>query len=141
MNHLESNQKLPEVIEDFVLWDIERGINTGSTAEAQWVKLLEEVIELYAALHPEKSGEGIKYALLAQINDLHRKGKIKGIPENDNPRPHLVDAVGDSMKCLTSVANLSGINLTEASSAALKVINARKGSLDPETGIWEKEDG
>lgn len=140
MNTTESNQKLPEVIEDFVLWDIERGINAGSTPVAQWVKLLEEVIELYAALNPTLNKGDIYQQVLGELNTLYRKGKINGIPKDDDPRPHLEDAVGDSMKCLTSVANLSGINLTEASSAALKVINARKGSLDPETGIWEKEE-
>lgn len=139
MNTSQSNQELPDVIEGFVAWDDERGITTGSSADAQWNKLLEEVIELYAALHPDKSADGIKFAVLAKVNDLHRRGKINGIPENDDPRPHLEDAVGDSMKCLTSVANLSDVNLTNASKLALSVINARDGALDPATGIWEKK--
>ena len=140
MNTTESNQELPEVIEDFVLWDLERGITKGSTPQAQWVKLFEEVIELFAALNPEMDKDEIYKSVIAELNFLFLKGKIKAIPSGDNPHHHLEDAVGDSMKCLTSVANLSGINLTKASKIALKEISARKGSLDPETGIWEKEE-
>lgn len=139
MSNIGLNTKLPEAIDGFIKWDDERGITTGSTADAQWSKLLEEVIELFAALHPEKSAEGIKYALLAQVTSLHRKGKIKPVPTGEDPQPHLSDAVGDSLKCLTSVANLSGVNLTEASLGALAEIQSRKGQLDPVTGIWEKE--
>jgi len=139
MNTAEWNQELPEVIEDFVLWDVERGITKGSTPQAQWVKLFEEVIELFAALNPAMNKGEIYKAVLTELNTLYRKDKIKGIPTGDNPQHHLEDAVGDSMKCLTSVANLSGINLTKASKIALKEISARKGSLDPVTGIWEKE--
>lgn len=139
MNTTESNQDLPEVIEDFVLWDHDRGITTGSTPDAQWSKLLEEAIEIFAALHPEKSADGIKFAVLNQVNSLHQRGKIKAIPTNANAKPHLVDAIGDTMKCITSVSNLSGINLTEASKHALEEISKRKGTLNPETGIWEKE--
>lgn len=139
MNTSESNQDLPEVIEDFVLWDIDRGITTGSSPQAQWDKLLEESIELYAALHPRKSAEDITSAVLAKVSDLHTRGKIKAIPEGEIIQPHLVDAVGDTLKCLTSVANLSGVNLTHAATVALEEILARKGKLDPVTGIWEKE--
>ncbi|AUR97300.1 hypothetical protein NVP1238A_51 [Vibrio phage 1.238.A._10N.261.52.F10] len=139
MNNKSENQALPQIIENYVRWDDDRGITSGSTAQAQWVKLFEEVIELYASLHPEKSSDGVKFCVIDLVHELHRKGKIKGIPVNDDPREHLVDAVGDSLKCITSVANLSDVNLSEAAQHAYEIINARQGSLNPETGIWEKE--
>ena len=137
MNHSESNQDLPDVIEDFVLWDHDRGITTGSTPQAQWTKLFEEVIELYASLHPDMDKGELFKSVLNELNVLYRKGKIKAIPGNEDPMAHTIDAVGDTMKCLTSVANLSGINLTQASKAALQEISGRKGKLV--NGIWEKD--
>lgn len=139
MNHLESNQDLPEVIEGFIDWDDVRGITTGSSPDAQWTKLLEESIELYAALNPDMNKGELYKGILGELNVLYRKGKIKAIPVGEDPQPHLVDAVGDTLKCLTSVANLSGVNLTHAATVALEGINGRKGQLDPITQIWEKE--
>lgn len=137
MNHSESNEDLPAVIEDFVFWDHDRGITTGSTPQAQWIKLFEEVIELYASLHPDMDKGELFKSVLGELNVLYRKGKIKAIPGNEDPMAHTIDAVGDTMKCLTSVANLSGINLTQASKAALQEISGRKGKLV--NGIWEKD--
>ena len=42
------------LINKAIQWAEDRNIIKGSTAQQQFPKLLEEVIELYATLHPEQ---------------------------------------------------------------------------------------
>lgn len=135
----DSFKTLPDTLKGFLAWDEERGINHGSNARAQWEKLFEEVIELYAALYPLKHSLGLRNDLTHKIDRMYEAGKIKSITQGDDPQPHVEDAVGDCMKCLVTVANLAQVDLSKASQSVLEVINARKGKLNPETGIWEKE--
>jgi len=132
-------QTLPRTLENFIAWDDERGITQGSSAQAQWEKLFEEVIELYAALNPQTHSISIRNEIVQRAYALYEAGKIKAIPKGDDPQEHVTDAVGDSLKCLTSVANLSNVDIAKSAYGVLQVINARTGTLDPNTGIWNKD--
>lgn len=136
-NTKQMNQPLPQIIDNFISWDDARGITTGSNPHAQFVKLFEEVLEIHSALYPELSPSQQVDSLHSLVQSLYAKGKIKQVPA-DSAFSHLVDAVGDTQKCLVTVANLSRINLANASQIAFTEINSRQGHLDAATGIWEK---
>ncbi|HHZ97856.1 MAG TPA: hypothetical protein EYN67_20455 [Flavobacteriales bacterium] len=118
-----------------ISWANNRNIIKGSTAQKQFPKLLEEVIELYATLHPWKDGTVIMGSLIRIICELDEKGKIKQAPKGKL----ITDDVGDCMVVLAIMAEQEKLTVTECLEHAYNDIKDRKGQMID--GVFVKEGG
>lgn len=142
-NKREDNLMLPDIIDRFVEWDDVRGITANSDAFSQWKKLHEEILELgyhlmiteYRATCSTKPSLDQFYRMVDElISDLQDDGKPRA---NASADLGITDGIGDSMKALTSVSNLTCKSLERCSRHALTEIHNRGGSMDS-TGKWTK---
>ena len=124
-----------ELFYKILSWANDRNIIKGSTAQQQFPKLLEEVIELYATLHPNKSRQQIIGGIGLVIDDLDIKGKIKQAPSGKV----ITDDVGDCMVVLAIMARQEGLTVTNCLEHAYNDIKNRKGTLI--NGVFVKEGG
>ena len=124
-----------ELIYKILTWANDRNIIKGSAAQQQYPKLLEENIELFATLHPEKSADEIKDSVINIIYDLLERGKIKQAPAGKT----IADDVGDNMVVLAIMARQEGLTVTECLEHAYNDIKDRKGQMID--GIFVKEGG
>lgn len=95
-----------------IQWAQDRKIIPNSTPDAQWVKLREEMDELWRGI-------------ILHLSD-------KGSEE-------LIDALGDCTVVLVNIAALSGLDLVDCLAHAYDQIKERKGYLR-EDGIFVKEE-
>ena len=117
-----------------ISWANDRNIIKGSTAQQQYPKLLEENIELFATLHPEKSADEIKDSVINIIYNLFERGKIKQAPTGKT----IADDVGDNMVVLTIMVEQEGLTVTECLEHAYNDIKDRRGVMLE--GIFVKEE-
>ena len=122
-----------ELFYKILTWANNRNIIKGSTAQQQYPKLLEENIELFATLHPEKSADEIKDSVINIIYELFEKGKIKQAPTGKT----IADDVGDNMAVLAIMARQEGLTVVECLEQAYGDIEHRKGEMI--NGIFTKE--
>lgn len=137
MNTKDRNESLVEIVQQFQEWDDQRGITEHSSAKAQYSKLFEEVMELGRNIYADQNGQWFKRKMQGELNRLHSNGKLKVHP--DGEREGVIDGVGDSLKCLQSVASHSSISLGEAAEVAYNAIKDRTGKLDRH-GVWVKNE-
>ena len=121
------------IFKKIISWANDRNIIKGSTAQQQFPKLLEEVIELYATLHPNKNVSEVMGSIIKIIYDLDMKGKIKQAP----PGKKVTDDIGDIMVVTTIIATQEELTVTECLECAYEDIRYRKGEM--RSGIFVKE--
>lgn len=117
------------------VWANDRNIIKGSTANEQYPKSLEESIELYATLNPEKCADEIKDSIINIVYELFNKGKIKQAPTGKL----ITDDIGDNMVVLAIMAEQEGLTVTECLEHAYNDIKDRKGTMID--GVFVKEGG
>lgn len=127
------NHDVPRLLSKFISWAQDRKIIKGATAQQQFPKLLEEVIELYATLHPEKNKGQIVGGIGLIIDDLYMKDKINQAP----PGKKITDDVGDCTVVLTIMAEQKGLTMQECMTCAWYDIKDRGGEM--QNGIFVKE--
>ena len=124
---------MKKIFNNIIQWANDRNIIKGSTAQQQFPKLLEEIIELYATLHPEQDKRAIIISLIDMIYQLDEKGKIKQAPQGKK----VTDDVGDCQVVLAIIATQQGLTVKECLECAYDDIKKRKGKLI--NGVFVKE--
>ena len=124
---------MKKIFNNIIQWANDRNIIKGSTAQQQFPKLLEEIIELYATLHPEQNKRAIIISLIDIIYQLDEKGKIKQAPQGKK----VTDDVGDCQVVLAIIATQQGLTVKECLECAYDDIKKRKGKLI--NGVFVKE--
>ena len=124
---------MKNVFKKIIGWANDRNIIKGSTAQQQFPKLLEEVIELYATLHPWQDSDVIMGNVVKIICELDAKGKIKQAPQGKK----VTDDIGDIMVVATIIAAQEDLTVTECLECAYNDIKDRKGMMID--GVFVKE--
>lgn len=114
-----------EYFKNFAQWHHDRNLVEGATDEAQFIKLIEEVIELYMCLNPGQSPETAALIIGNIVLHLLNKGRIKTETDHSN----LPDAVGDINVVLTNFMERHGITPQEAFARSWGDIKDRKGRM------------
>ena len=127
------NHHVPNLISKKAQWHKDRNLIEGSTNKAQFVKLFEEVIELFATLNSKLEPYEIEAILKGMIADLHNRGKIKKAPEGKDIR----DDVGDINTVLINMIEREGFTMQECLETSWHDIKDRKGKMID--GVFVKE--
>lgn len=109
-------------------WHRLRGLVEGSTDNAQFVKLLEETIEVYAAIRPERPASQLTGELIGMITDLNNRGRINMVNLED-AREALSDGLGDMQVVQVNIAERNGLDLKECVKGSYREIKDRKGLM------------
>ena len=128
MNHNVLNQ-----LSKITQWHKDRNLIDGSTNNAQFVKLLEEVIELYATLNPSLVDDELWEGFNNVVSDLYFAGRIKQAPEGKD----IKDDVGDINVVLMNMIEREGFTMQQCLETAWHDIKDRKGVL--KNGVFVKE--
>ena len=127
------NHDVPRLFSKIVEWAKDRNIIKGSTPQDQFTKLLEEVIELYSTLHPDKTGIQVRNSILDLTTELYFRGKIDQAPAGKT----IEDDVGDCVVVLTIISEMQGLTMQKCISHGYSDIEHRKGELI--SGVFVKE--
>ena len=127
------NHDVPRLFSKIVEWARDRNIIKGSTPQDQFTKLLEEVIELYSTLHPDKTGLQVRNSILDLTSELYFRGKIDQAPSGKT----IEDDVGDCVVVLTIISEMQGLTMQKCISQGYSDIEHRKGEMID--GIFVKE--
>lgn len=110
---------------NFAKWHHDRNLVEGATDNAQFVKLVEEVIELYMCINPGHTPLEAKVTMENIIHDLWKRGRIKTEIDTSN----LPDAVGDINVVLTNYSERHEFTMGQALYRAWQDIKDRKGRM------------
>lgn len=127
------NHNVPNQLSKITQWHKDRNLIDGSTNNAQFVKLLEEVAELYATLNPCDDDIEIKASLVIMIEDMYHKGRIKQAPKGKD----IKDDVGDINVVLMNMIEREGFTMQQCLETAWHDIKDRKGEMID--GVFVKE--
>jgi len=127
------NHDVPRLFSKIIEWAKDRNIIKGSTPQGQFTKLLEEVIELYSTLHPDKTGLQVRNSILDLTSELYFRGKIDQAPSGKT----IEDDVGDCVVVLTIISEMQGLTMQKCISQGYSDIEHRKGEMID--GIFVKE--
>jgi hypothetical protein len=128
-----SNQGVPLLFSNIAGWHGDRNLIDGATNQTQFVKLMEEVAELYATINPELTTVGIARDLSGIINGLAIKGRIKQAPQGKT----IADDVGDINVVLVNMVEREGLTMQHCLETAWADIIDRKGKMI--NGMFVKE--
>ena len=127
------NHNVPNQLAKIAQWHEDRNLIKGATNWTQYIKLMEEMIELFATLNPELEPTEIGSVLRGLIRDLEVKGRIKQAPVGKDIR----DDVGDINVVLINLLEREGYSMQECLETAWDDIKDRKGQMID--GIFVKE--
>jgi hypothetical protein len=119
----------------FAEWHHDRNLIEGATDQTQFVKLLEEVVELYMSIckdHCNLSPLSAKYTIQKMIGDMYDRGRIKLATDSC-----ILDDVGDINVVLTNLLARRSQSMGDALLAAWNDIKDRKGTMVD--GVFVKE--
>ena len=118
---------MSEIISDVINWHYERNLIEGATDESQSVKLLEEYIELVAALYPVNHHR-VANRVISDTIELLEGGRIKSVAVEDS-REAKKDALGDMLVVMINIAERNGWDIEECLESAYSEIKDRKGRM------------
>ena len=127
------NHNVPNQLSKITQWHKDRNLIDGSTNNAQFVKLLEEVIELYATLNPSLVDDELWEGFNNVVSDLYFAGRIKQAPEGKD----IKDDVGDINVVLMNMIEREGFTMQQCLETAWHDIKDRKGEM--RNGVFVKE--
>lgn len=116
-------------------WHNLRGLVDGSTDNAQFVKLLEETIEVYAAIRPNIPAPQLAGELIGMVTDLKNRDRIKMVSVDD-AKEALADGLGDMQVVQVNIAERNGLDLKECVKGSYNEIKDRKGLM--KNGVFFK---
>ena len=134
INNQLNNAALPVLFERFTQWHYDRNLIDGTTSQVQFKKLLEEVIELYMALHPGITPDTATMQIIQMTLGLNSAGRIKTCDGSGLP-----DAIGDINVVLDNIAEREGYTMASCLSSAYDDINDRKGQMIDGTFVKESD--
>jgi hypothetical protein len=123
---------LGEMFSCFAQWHHDRNLIEGATDETQFVKLLEEVVELYASLNPNLLPGTIAVELNKMLGSMLIAGRIKQATNTS-----ILDDVGDINVVLTNLLARRGQSIGTALLCAWADIKDRGGMVI--NGVFVKE--
>jgi len=127
------NHNVPNQLSKITQWHKDRNLIDGSTNNAQFVKLFEEVIELFATLNPNLSKDGVFFNIKSILSNAYENDRIKQSPEGKD----IKDDVGDINVVLMNMIEREGFTMQQCLETAWHDIKDRKGKMID--GIFVKE--
>tara|TARA_R100000541_G_scaffold18259_1_gene28045 strand:+ start:573 stop:989 length:417 start_codon:yes stop_codon:yes gene_type:complete len=127
------NHNVPNQLSKIAQWHKERNLINGATNETQFVKLIEEVIELYATLNSDMEAYEIAAMIRGMVTDIENKGRIKQAPAGKD----IKDDVGDINVVLMNIIEREGFTMQQCLETAWNDIKDRKGKMID--GMFVKE--
>lgn len=112
-----------------VQWHHDKGIIHGASNITQAAKMLEEVIELIAAVMPGCTPDEIADAVTTEVIDLLHRGKIKSVSEEDAAEA-IVDAIGDIHVVGTNILEREGVSRERCLTGVYDIISKRTGKIE-----------
>lgn len=127
------NHNVPNQFAKIAQWHEDRNLINGATDNSQFMKLLEEVVELFATLNPTYTSTTIKDLLKLTIDGLYDSKRIKQAPEGKT----IEDDVGDINVVLINLLERNGFTMQQCLEVAWDDIKDRKGKMID--GVFVKE--
>lgn len=127
------NHNVPNQLSKIAQWHKDRNLIDGSTNNAQFVKLFEELIELYATLNPEKDSDDIAVSIINMVGCMLKNNRINQAPAGKD----IKDDVGDINVVLMNMIEREGFTMQQCLETAWHDIKDRKGQMI--NGVFVKE--
>lgn len=127
------NTDVPYYLERVAGWHHDRNLIAGATNDAQFGKLLEEMMELYMTLNPNVEPDVAVGGVKLHLENLLAKGRIKKAPEGKSVK----DDIGDCIVVLVNIAEREQVTIQECVETAWEDIKDRKGKMI--NGVFVKE--
>ena len=127
------NHNVPNQLSKITQWHKDRNLIDGSTNNAQFVKLFEELIELYATLNPEKDSDDIAVSIINMVGYMLKNNRINQAPEGKD----IKDDVGDINVVLMNMIERENFTMQQCLETAWHDIKDRKGEM--RNGVFIKE--
>ena len=137
INNTANNGRMPLLTSLLARWHEDRNLIKGSTIPAQTSKLFEEFTEVVAAQHPTKSPEFVYDTIVAMLDDLLARGRIKTVAEDDAAHA-FKDGLGDMFVVQVNLAEQAELTMAQCVEASYDEIKNRKGKKVK--GVFVKED-
>ena len=128
---------LEHVVCKIIDWHYGKGIIDGATDETQCFKMLEEMIELYCACHPDLPAHVLFEGFVRDVEKLNAQGKFKSVSEK-NAQAEKIDAVGDMSVVGINILERNKTSLETCLNGVYEIISKRTGSLV--NGTFVKDD-
>lgn len=119
---------LEHVTGKIVQWHHDKNIIEGATDQSQCNKMLEELIELFCACHPEVEPEELVKLFVENTLMLHAQGKFKTVTKEE-ALDAKVDAVGDQVVVGINILERNGVSLQTCLNSVYDEISKRTGSI------------
>lgn len=127
------NHNVPNQFAKIAQWHEDRNLINGATDNSQFIKLMEEVLELFATINP-KLDSGRLFMFVSQvIQNLYDKGRIQQAPVGKT----IEDDVGDINVVLINLLERNGFTMQQCLEVAWNDIKDRKGKMID--GVFVKE--
>lgn len=133
INGTAKNHGINGMVNNFAQWHHDRNLVDGATDNAQFEKLLEEVIELYMCINPGRLPSDATNEIMEMVARLHHKGRIK----TEGDKSNLPDAVGDINVVLVNYSERHEFTMLDAFNRSWGDIKDRKGKMI--NGMFVKE--
>ncbi len=127
------NHNVPNQFAKIAQWHEDRNLIDGATDNSQFIKLLEEVIELFATINKDLDERRLYEQLVLIIQDLYVGNRIKAAPVDKT----IEDDVGDINVVLINLLERNGFTMQQCLEVAWNDIKDRKGKMID--GVFVKE--
>ena len=125
------NHDVPRLVSNIANWHHDRNLINGATHETQFIKLIEEVMELLATITQMPAGECVLY-MKKLLDTLYETNRLKA-PQGTN----ILDDVGDINVVLINLLERDGLSMQQALTKSWHDIKDRKGKMI--NGVFVKE--
>ena len=109
-------------------WHHDKGIVSGATDETQCNKMLEEMIELFCACHPDLDTALLRQLFIADVNKLYREGNFKTVSK-ENSLAEKIDAIGDMDVVGVNILERNGVSKLTCLNGVYDIISKRHGKV------------
>jgi len=130
------NDLVPSTITNIAHWHHKRNLVDGTTDEKQFEKLMEEFIELWCAMHPNREPIVVSGDMTSMVHRLYHKARIKMGKERI---PEMKDALGDMSVVMINIMERNGFTFEECIIAAYNEIKDRRGRMIDGTFVKEED--
>ena len=119
---------LSEVNKAIVAWHWEKGIIENATDETQCNKMLEEMIELFCACHPDLTPDTLLSLFIMNVNALANEGNFKTVSK-ENSLAEKIDAIGDMDVVGVNILERNGVSKLTCLNSVYDIISKRQGKV------------
>ena len=109
-------------------WHHDKGIVSGATDETQCNKMLEEMIELFCACHPDLPPDTLLSLFIMNVNALANEGNFKTVSK-ENSLAEKIDAIGDMDVVGVNILERNGVSKLTCLNSVYDIISKRQGKV------------